>query len=212
MDELNVNQMQTERKPTVNVPLLAKWTNILFWLIIVSTVANFLTSENATNAVPVLAFTGQILNIVSTAAYGVVLMKIASESMHYRNSAICCFITAVISVAVIPISDDTESFIAISVVIVSVVINMIGEYYEFIGHTDVLRDVDRALSDKWFKLWKWYIGTFLGMIGGTVLAVIIPLIGMIVVLASTIGTFVVSIVKIVYIYKMSKVFRNFSTQ
>lgn len=212
MDELNVNQMQTERKPTVNVPLLAKWTNILFWLIIVSTVANFLTSENATNAVPVLAFTGQILNIAATAAYGVVLMKIASESMHYRNSAICCFITAVISVAVIPISDDTESFIAISVVIVSVVINMIGVYYEFMGHADVLRDVDRTLSDKWFKLWKWYVGTFFGMIGGTVLAVIIPLIGMIIVLASTIGTFVVSIVKIVYIYKMSKVFGKYSAQ
>ena len=212
MDELNVNQMQTERKPTVNVPLLAKWTNILFWLIIVSTVAKFLTSENVTNAVPVLAFTGQILNIVSTAAYGVVLMKIASESMHYRNSAICCFITAVISVAVIPISDDTESFIAISVVIVSVVINMIGVYYEFMGHADVLRDVDRTLSDKWFKLWKWYVGTFFGMIGGTVLAVIIPLIGMIIVLASTIGTFVVSIVKIVYIYKMSKVFGKYSAQ
>ncbi|HJB45850.1 MAG TPA: hypothetical protein H9713_03960 [Candidatus Mediterraneibacter surreyensis] len=212
MDELNVNQMQTERKPTVNVPLLAKWTNILFWLIIVSTVAKFLTSENVTNAVPVLAFTGQILNIAATAAYGVVLMKIASESMHYRNSAICCFITAVISVAVIPISDDTESFIAISVVIVSVVINMIGVYYEFMGHADVLRDVDRTLSDKWFKLWKWYVGTFFGMIGGTVLAVIIPLIGMIIVLASTIGTFVVSIVKIVYIYKMSKVFGKYSAQ
>ena len=212
MDELNVNQMQTERKTTVNVPLLAKWTNILFWLIIVSTVAKFLTSENMTNAVPVLAFTGQILNIAATAAYGVVLMKIASESMHYRNSAICCFITAVISVAVIPISDDTESFIAISVVIVSVVINMIGVYYEFMGHADVLRDVDRTLSDKWFKLWKWYVGTFFGMIGGTVLAVIIPLIGMIIVLASTIGTFVVSIVKIVYIYKMSKVFGKYSAQ
>lgn len=212
MDELNVNQMQTERKPTVNVPLLAKWTNILFWLIIVSTVAKFLTSKNVTNAVPVLAFTGQILNIAATAAYGVVLMKIASESMHYRNSAICCFITAVISVAVIPISDDTESFIAISVVIVSVVINMIGVYYEFMGHADVLRDVDRTLSDKWFKLWKWYVGTFFGMIGGTVLAVIIPLIGMIIVLASTIGTFVVSIVKIVYIYKMSKVFGKYSAQ
>ena len=80
------------------------------------------------------------------------------------------------------------------------------------GHTDVLRDVDRTLSDKWFKLWKWYVGTFFGMIGGTVLAVIIPLIGMIIVLASTIGTFVVSIVKIVYIYKMSKVFGKYSAQ
>lgn len=212
MDEIDVNEMQTERKPMVNVPLLAKWTNILFWLIIVSTVANFLTSENVTNAVPLLAFSGQIVNIATTAVYGVILLKIASESIHYRNSAICCFITAAISIAVMPISDDTESFIAILVVIVSIVINMIGEYHEFMGHTDVLCDVDQILSNKWYKLWKWYVGTFSGIIVGTVLAVMIPLLGLIVVLASTIGTLVVSIVKIVYIYKMSKVFRDFSVQ
>ena len=46
------------------------------------------------------------------------------------------------------------------------------------------------------------------MIGGTVLAVMIPLIGLIVVLASTVGTLVISIVKIVYIYKTAGVFRN----
>ena len=208
MDELNVNQMQTERKPGVNVALLAKWMRILFWLIIVSTVANLLTSENVTNAAPPLASAGQILNIAANAAYGVVLLKIASESMNYRNSAICRFITAAVSIAVIPISDDTELFIAIPVVILSIVMDMVGEYYEFMGHAEVLRSADRTLSYKWLTLWKWYIGTFLGMIGGTVLAVLIPLIGLIVVLASTVGTLVISIVKIVYIYKTAGVFRN----
>lgn len=208
MNELNVNQMQTERKPAVNVPLLAKWMSILFWLIIISTAANLLTSENVTNAAPPLASAGQILNIAATAAYGAVLLKIASESMHYRNSAICRFITAAVSIAVIPISDDTELFIAIPVVILSIVIDMVGEYYEFMGHAEVLRGADRTLSYKWLTLWKWYIGTFLGMIGGTVLAVMIPLIGLIVVLASTVGTLVISIVKIVYIYKTAGVFRN----
>ncbi|HJC74595.1 MAG TPA: hypothetical protein H9697_06570 [Candidatus Mediterraneibacter faecavium] len=208
MDELNVNQMQTERKPGVNVALLAKWMRILFWLIIISTAANLLTSENVTNAAPPLASAGQILNIAANVAYGVVLLKIASESMNYRNSAICRFITVAVAIAVIPISDNTESFIAIPVVILSIVMDMVGEYYEFMGHAEVLRGADRTLSYKWLTLWKWYIGTFLGMIGGTVLAVMIPLIGLIVVLASTVGTLVISIVKIVYIYKTAGVFRN----
>lgn len=208
MNELNVNQMQTERKPAVNVPLLAKWMSILFWLIIISTAANLLTSENVTNAAPPLASAGQILNIAANVAYGVVLLKIASESMNYRNSAICRFITAAVAIAVIPISDNTEFFIAIPVVILSIVMDMVGEYYEFMGHAEVLRGADRTLSYKWLTLWKWYIGTFLGMIGGTVLAVMIPLIGLIVVLASAVGTLVISIVKIVYIYKTAGVFRN----
>ena len=208
MDELNVNQMQTERKPGVNVALLAKWMRILFWLIIISTAANLLTSEIVTNAAPPLASAGQILNIAANVAYGVVLLKIASESMNYRNSAICRFITVAVAIAVIPISDNTESFIAIPVVILSIVMDMVGEYYEFMGHAEVLRGADRTLSYKWLTLWKWYIGTFLGMIGGTVLAVMIPLIGLIVVLASTVGTLVISIVKIVYIYKTAGVFRN----
>ena len=208
MDELNVNQMQTERKPGVNVALLAKWMRILFWLIIISTAANLLTSENVTNAAPPLESAGQILNIAANVAYGVVLLKIASESMNYRNSAICRFITVAVAIAVIPISDNTEFFIAITVVILSIVMDMVGEYYEFMGHAEVLRGADRTLSYKWLTLWKWYIGTFLGMIGGTVLAVMIPLIGLIVVLASTVGTLVISIVKIVYIYKTAGVFRN----
>ncbi len=208
MDELNVNQMQPDRKPGVNVALLAKWMRILFWLIIISTAANLLTSENVTNAAPPLASAGQILNIAANVAYGVVLLKIASESMNYRNSAICRFITVAVAIAVIPISDNTEFFIAIPVVILSIVMDMVGEYYEFMGHAEVLRGADRTLSYKWLTLWKWYIGTFLGMIGGTVLAVMIPLIGLIVVLASTVGTLVISIVKIVYIYKTAGVFRN----
>ena len=124
---------QTVKKPSVNIPLLAKWIGVLFWLIIAANIASLFTSENVTNAVPSLAFAGQILNIVTTAAYGVILLKIASESIYYRNSAICCFITAVVAVAMIPVSDDTDLALAIPVVIVSVVVSMIGEYYEYKG-------------------------------------------------------------------------------
>ena len=74
---------QIVKKPSVNIPLLAKWIGVLFWLIIAANIASLFTSENVTNAVPSLAFAGQILNIVTTAAYGVILLKIASESRKH---------------------------------------------------------------------------------------------------------------------------------
>ena len=81
---------------------------------------------------------------------------------------------------------------------------------QIVSHnTDLENAMNTALSEKWIRLWKWYMGTFLGIIGGTVLAVMIPLIGMIIVLGATIGTMVVSVVKIVYIYKTAKAFRNY---
>ena len=200
---------QTVKKPSVNIRLLAKWINVLFWLVIVVNIASLFTSENVTNAVPPLALAGQIISIAAEAIYGIILLKIASESLRYRNAAICCFISAAFSIILIPVTDGTEFLLAIPVVIVTIVVDMLGEYYEFMGHTDVLCDVDTVLSDKWFNLWKWYLGTFLCIIGGTVLAVMIPLIGLLVVLAATVGTLVVNVLKIVYLYKTAKAFRTF---
>ena len=173
---------QTVKKPSVNISLLAKWINVLFWLVIVVNIASLFTSENVTNAVPPLALAGQIISIAAEAIYGIIL---------------------------IPVTDGTEFLLAIPVVIVTIVVDMLGEYYEFMGHTDVLCDVDTVLSDKWFNLWKWYLGTFLCIIGGTVLAVMIPLIGLLVVLAATVGTLIVNVLKIVYLYKTAKAFRTF---
>lgn len=173
---------QTVKKPSVNISLLAKWINALFWLVIVVNIASLFTSENVTNAVPPLALAGKIISIAAEAIYGIIL---------------------------IPVTDGTEFLPAIPVVIVTIVVDMLGEYYEFMGHTDVLCDVDTVLSDKWFNLWKWYLGTFLCIISGTVLAVILPLIGLLVVLAATVGTLVVNVLKIVYLYKTAKAFRTF---
>ena len=54
---------QTVKKPSVNISLLAKWINVLFWLVIVVNIASLFTSENVTNAVPPLALAGQIISI-----------------------------------------------------------------------------------------------------------------------------------------------------
>lgn len=211
MDEYNVDRSgETIRKPQVNTELLAKWTGILFWLVIVSVIADLLTSENISGLFSALYFAGQILNVAEMIGYGIILWIISSESIHYRNAAICQFITAVLGIILIPVSGESDFLVAVPAALLSVISGMTGVYYEIKGHMEVLRDVDPVLSDKWHKLWKWYIGAFLGIFAGAVVSVLIPLIGLLLVFASTVGMLVVSVLKIIYIYKMSKVFRAYS--
>ena len=82
MDEFRKDQAgehieENRIMPSVNIPLLAKWINVLFWLVIVVNVASLLTSENVTNAAASIAFAGQIISIAADVAYGVILLKIA---------------------------------------------------------------------------------------------------------------------------------------
>ena len=214
MDEKNIVEEQNiipEEKlvtPSVDTALLARCVRVLFWLIIASLLISFLTGETISETMPVVAAAAQIANILVVAFYGFVLLKMSAEAIRYRGAAICHFISAAFSLALFPISADVENPLVVIAALLAVVIDMIGEYYEYMGHTDVLVDVDRELSGKWFKLWKGYLITFLGIFAGTILTVLIALIGMLVMLACTIGTLVVSILKVVYIYKMANVLKE----
>ena len=59
------------------------------------------------------------------------------------------------------------------------------------------------------QLWKWYIGMTLGLLGSILLMLIIPILGLLVALVTAIGTIVVSILKLVYLYRTAKVFREY---
>lgn len=79
------------------------------------------------------------------------------------------------------------------------------------AHSIVLTGVDNELSKKWEVLWKWYIGLFLGMFGCIIVMLIAPVLGAIAILGCAIGTIVVSILKLVYLYHTAKIFREYHT-
>lgn len=56
---------------------------------------------------------------------------------------------------------------------------------------------------------EWYIGMTLGLLGSILLMLIIPILGLLVALVTAIGTIVVSILKLVYLYRTAKVFREY---
>lgn len=139
-----------------------------------------------------------IVNNLTTADYGVVLLKMISLSAHFRMAGLCKVASAVIGILSAAVSELSIAVVII-VVIMAAVVDIVGEYQEFSGHADFVCDKDLVLSEKWLRLWLWYIVILAGLTGGVVCSVLLVLQGLIILLACEIGLVVVSIVKIIYI-------------
>ena len=190
---------------------LGKWLWILFWLIIPSTVAGIMTNENLVAVLPGLNLPGQILQVATLLLYGGVLIKIACEDERYKTAGVCCLISAGVSVLVTILSYGKETpGWTLLFTIPAMIVSLVGEYNEYSAHAEVAGDVSPELFDKWTNLWKWFIGMTLGLLGSIVLMLIIPILGLIVALVTAIGTVVVSILKLVYLYRTAKTFREYS--
>lgn len=205
-------EAEEQRKAAIakRAPVLGKWLWIVFWLIIPSTIASFMTHETIVEYLPGLYLPGQILSAVCSLTYGLILVKLASEEDRYKTAGICALVCGVVSavVAIISGTGETATWTLIFT-LPAAVVSFVGEYNEYMAHSIVLSGVDNELSEKWEKLWKWYICMFGAMIGSILVMLIIPILGALVILAAAIGTIVVSIMKLVYLYRTAKIFREY---
>ena len=191
-------------------PVLGKWLWIIFWLIIPSTIGSLMANESTAKILPGLFMPGQIINAVCSLTYGAILLKLGSEEDRYRTAGICALIAGGVSAVVAIITGSAEEATwTLLFTLPAAVVAMVGEYNEYMAHSAVLSGVDNELSEKWETLWKWYIGLFLGMFGCIIVMLIIPILGAIAILGCAIGTIVVSILKLVYLYRTAKIFREY---
>ena len=216
MPDYRIRKIEDEeqRKAAIakRAPVLGKWLWIIFWLIIPSTIGGLMANETTVEILPGLFTPGQIIDAICALTYGAILMKLGSEEDKYRTSGICALIAGVSSAAaaIINAASDGAAWILIFT-IPAAIVGLVGEYNEYMAHSIVLTGVDNELSEKWEVLWKWYIGLFLGMFGCIIVMLIAPVLGAIAILGCAIGTIVVSILKLVYLYRTAKIFREYHT-
>lgn len=205
-------EAEQERQAAIagRAPILGKWLWILFWLIIPNAIGGLMTLDIVVEMAPALYISGRILNTLVLITYGVILLKLASQEDRYRTAGICTLAVGAVNIliAVIFGTGDTPTW-TLLVTIPAMVVSFVGEYNEYMAHSAVLTGVDNEQAEKWEKLWKWYIGLFCAMFGSIIVMLIFPLLGAIVILASAIGVVVVSIVKLVYLYRSAQIFRNY---
>ena len=214
MPDYRIRKIEAEamRKAAIakRAPVLGKWLWIIFWLVIPSSIGSIMSHETTAKILPGLVMPGQIINAICSLTYGAILLKLGSEEDRYRTAGICALIAGGVSavVAIITVAAEEATW-TLLFTLPAAVVAMVGEYNEYIAHSAVLSGVDNELSEKWEVLWKWYIGLFLGMIGCILLMLIAPVLGAIVILGCAIGTVVVGILKLVYLYRTAKIFREY---
>ena len=214
MPDYRIRKIEAEeqRKAAIakRAPVLGKWLWIIFWLIIPSSIGGIMSHETTAKILPGLVMPGQIINAICSLTYGAILIKLGSEEDRYRTAGICALIAGASSAAaaIINAACDEATWILIFT-IPAAIVAIVGEYNEYMAHSIVLTGVDNELSEKWEMLWKWYIGLFLGMFGCIIVMLIAPVLGAIAILGCAIGTVVVGILKLVYLYRTAKIFREY---
>ena len=214
MPDYRIRKIESEkmRKAAIakRAPVLGKWLWIVFWFIIPSTIGSLMANETTAKVLPGLFMPGQIINAICSLTYGVILLKLGSEEDRYRTAGICALIAGGVSAVVAIITGTAEEATwTLLFTLPAAVVAMVGEYNEYMAHSAVLSGVDNELSEKWEVLWKWYIGLFLGMLGCILVMLIAPVLGAIAILGCAIGTVVVGILKLVYLYRTAKIFREY---
>ena len=213
MPEKRMRKQEWEReragKMARKASVLGKWLWILFWIVVPMLVSNVMTNDYVTAWFPGLYMPGTVLNVLCLAAYSFVLWKASSENDRYRTASICCAISAGVSLLLaVVFREDLPGWTLVFTLPLCVAV-LVGEYNEYMGHSEVLRDVAPELSEKWEKLWMWFIGMYLGMFGCVLLVLIFTVLGLIVFIVAAIGIAVVSILKLVYLYRTANVFREY---
>lgn len=205
-------ELQQKQAVAKRAPILGKWLSILFWLVIPVTIASLMGNRVVSEFAPSVDFAGRILSTVCSLVYGIILMKVSAEEDRYRTAGICALVCAGVNLLVLIVTKGAEEVTwTLILQIPAMIVSFVGEYNEYMAHAVVLTGVDNDLSSKWETLWKWYIGLFLGVVGCIAVMLIAPLLGAIAGLFVVVGVAVVGILKLVYLYRTAKIFREYQS-
>ena len=203
----NILAKESEKKE--HAEILGKWLWILFWLIIPSAIAGILGNENLFGKESGVYIFGTILSMVVGILYGVILMPMKEVEEKYRMAGSFSILAAVLSMALEVVQVENPLMVLV-IGLPTLILGLVAKYYEFHSHAAVLRDFDLEFSQKWLTLWKWYCVVIAGMIVSALVVLISFLLAALLILAFAIGTFVIAIVQLVYLYKMAKLFRQYA--
>lgn len=181
--------------------LLGNWLLVLFWLLIISTV-----SGTVLQSVPELELPAAIASLTLNVCYALVLLRLSAESYSYRIAGISALVCAGLSLFASLLGDSGW---AVAVTFVAVIPAFIKDFQEFMGHAEAIKEFDSDMAEKWVVLWYWNLGCLCATVVGTVLTLIGLVLAAFVVIAAALGTVVVAVIKLIYLYRTAKACREY---
>lgn len=215
MPEYRLKAIEAEKIRTAEMArrasILGPWLWVLFWLCVLSSIGSLVTSAGTAGAIPAITISGYVFSAICSFIYGIIHICLGSEEERYRKSGVCVLIGGAISAVAqfIPgVSEDILWILMLS--FATVVVSLIGEYSAFTAHSIVITGLDNKQAEKWSMLLKWYFSLVAAALGGIALYFLVPFLGVLVMILACISLCVVDILKLVYLYRTAKRFREYT--
>lgn len=192
--------------------VFGKWLWLYFWVMI----ASFIIGGIA--AVEEMAKTGTIIGtVIGWIGSVVLLVALFKLSAVEERMKTCAGLNAVALAAQIILHFVNSEVLTDLWAIPGSIIGLISIYQFMHGCGDSLLGVDNEQAEKWYGLWKWYVGLGIGGVVGlplvTVLVValdnaLLVILFVIVMIAWVVALLVQIVREYVYIYRTAKIFRG----
>ncbi len=190
-----------------NSPILAKWLMKIFILHLVCTILEGINNDYTQQFLGKLATVISVAVIIFQVLTALCFIKLEPTDRRFRTVGVLTLISVVITVfSVVIVYVPGLLNLAIFATIGSLVVSLLTYYYMIKAYANVVEDADIRLSRKWDEIWKWYVISILMMLAGTLLIVLIPMLGVILTAIGTIAMLVLSIMTLVYQYKSAKLY------
>ncbi len=201
-EEKRMIEVYTERSD-----FLIKWFRILLILTIPYLIAYFLTrfSMEASSSARNLHMAGTLISLLTSVAYGSILLRMSSVEKRYRTAGICMLISSAIDFLNLILLLSDRSGTVFSVLFVpSVIATLCATYKEYSAHSAVLNGIDSYLSEKWARLWILYICSLGGVFVSTLLMFLLIRFGFVLLIISCIAFLIEEILKLVYLHSSAE--------
>lgn len=231
---LSKEQKKKTQALKVEYAFLGKWLWAYFISMIPSLIVGVLSTFDRDFAASALLYdsafnmslVGLIISIVVCLARVVILILLGQYERNYRIAGILLIPSLIVSLLpVIIFKKGTPDYYTVFSIIVAL-IGLVGTYLEIKTHKEVTEKVEQTLSSNWSNLWKWIVACAVATLFSTALLLfarsvleiapydmIYTFLGISILIierAAIIGSIVVTVVELVYLYRTAKLFRYLS--
>lgn len=193
----------------LRAPFFAKWLTVLFWLFITTELVSLLDNDLVLQYFPILKTPAVAIGLVFAIARAAILLILSKKQYQYRVAGICGIFAGIVQALSAFISSDVAQILLL---IASVALTITALYHEYQGHIQALYGVNEILSQKWSDLWRWQAVILALTVGGALSVTLFSLLAALAVLVGSIGSIVVGIIRLVYLYQSAAAFREFSRE
>lgn len=207
-ERLQKQKWEQEKRESLEkqMPMLAKCFTALFWGLIVANIPS-LMSNGFTASYPVVHRIGQVLNLCLSVTFVGIYFLLRKANTRYRKAALYLGISVPINF-VVTLCSENEALAWLKLLLIPVVVlSLLGKYHLCNAHSELLITIDYALSEKWMRLWKWYVRLLIAMAASVILMLIIALLGFVTIALAGVGLLVLSVIELIYLYRMMTRFR-----